>query len=398
MAAAVEEKTVTASDGNENSLKHRSGARTQACIMLVITAAMVLINAAAWLIDGFADFYMEKIFHITGNLSMITSLIPFSLGEVLIALGILLITVGVVFFCIMFVIVRKDVYRRKKWAAAAALIYGWVLVYIFTSETLNCFINYHTTEFSEKYHGSAGADGFTSEQLVQLCGYAIDMANEYSERVGRAVDGSMLLPDDLNELAAEAMRAVSEDYPPLRGAYPQPKLIRSSVLMTQLELQGIYFPFTLEANYNSELMPARVPCTICHELSHVKGYIREDEACFIAFRACVNSDVPELCYSGWLSAMNYLYSAVRSNVGESELKELYIKISPLVLADNKFVSEEFTSVVEEKAIIPTETASRVSESAMDTSLKLNGVSDGKKSYGRMVDLLLEYYYCVEVRD
>lgn len=29
---------------------------------------------------------------------------------------------------------------------------------------------------------------------------------------------------------------------------------------------------------------------------------------------------------------------------------------------------------------------------METSLKLNGVEDGKRSYGRMVDLLLDWYF------
>ena len=35
--------------------------------------------------------------------------------------------------------------------------------------------------------------------------------------------------------------------------------------------------------------------------------------------------------------------------------------------------------------------SKVSSKINDSSLKSNGVSDGEKSYGRMVDLLLSYY-------
>ena len=52
---------------------------------------------------------------------------------------------------------------------------------------------------------------------------------------------------------------------------------------------------------------------------------------------------------------------------------------------------EVKEKIEEKAVIPTETVSAVSEKAMDTTLKVNGVNDGKKSYGRMVRLLLDYY-------
>lgn len=167
------------------------------------------------------------------------------------------------------------------------------------------------------------------------------------------------------------------------------------MLMTQLDLQGVYFPFSLEANYNSELSPARVPCTAMHELSHLKGFIREDEASFIAYRACLASDSPELRYSGCLSAMNYLLNAAYANAPSADVTELYGMISPQVRADNIFVSEEFKKKVEEKAVISTEAVSAFSEKAMETTLKLNGVSDGKKSYGRMVNLLLEYHYYIE---
>ena len=167
------------------------------------------------------------------------------------------------------------------------------------------------------------------------------------------------------------------------------------MFMTQLDLQGIYFPFSLEANINSELSPARVPCTAMHELSHLKGFIREDEAGFIAYRACLESDIPEVRYSGYLSAMNYLFAEVRKNASASEVNRLRSRISPMVSYDNTFVSEEFRQHVEEKAVISTKTVSAVSNKAMEASLKLNGVSDGKKSYGRMVNLLLEYHYCIE---
>ena len=46
----------------------------------------------------------------------------------------------------------------------------------------------------------------------------------------------------------------------------------------------------------------------------------------------------------------------------------------------------------EKEVIDTETVSTVSSAASDTSMKMNGVSDGIQSYSRMVDLLLDYYY------
>lgn len=354
---------------------------------------MLVINACSWLSPALSDLYADKIFtRVSGVLSMISGVFPFSLGEVMIAAGIILVIAAPVLFIALFI--------KKKKALAKKFVkfYCWVLIFILVSETLNCFVLYHTTEFSEKYHGGAGAEGFTNDQLAELCEKTITAANFLAEEVERDSDGVMIVPENMRELAQASMNRLGEDYPALKGSYPQPKKINVSLLMTQLDLQGIYFPFSLEANYNSELCPARVPCTVMHELSHLKGFIREDEACFIAFRACMESDCTEVRYSGLLSAMNYLYGAVKENCSPAETARLRSLISPAVSADNRFVSEEFKEVVEQKAVIPTKTVSAASEVAMETTLKLNGVSDGKKSYSRMVDLLLEYYYCIDSED
>ena len=45
---------------------------------------------------------------------------------------------------------------------------------------------------------------------------------------------------------------------------------------------------------------------MCHELAHIRGYIYEDEANFIAFLACVESDDVAFQYSGYLSVLNYV--------------------------------------------------------------------------------------------
>ena len=56
-------------------------------------------------------------------------------------------------------------------------------------------------------------------------------------------------------------------------------------------------------------------------------------------------------------------------------------------------SDYWQSVQEsDKGLLPSKTVAKVSDKAMEASLKLNGVEDGKRSYGRMVDLLLNYYF------
>jgi len=43
------------------------------------------------------------------------------------------------------------------------------------------------------------------------------------------------------------------------------------------------FPFTFEANVNVDIPPYQIPSTMLHELSHLRGFMREDEANFISY-------------------------------------------------------------------------------------------------------------------
>ena len=173
--------------------------------------------------------------------------------------------------------------------------------------------------------------------------------------------------------------------------YPDAKPVIFSFFMSQSNLLGMYIPFSMEATYNDDMVRTNLPSTICHEYSHLKGYMQEDEANFISFVATQGSDNPEVRYSGCIDALEYVHNQIYTNEVRSGF-ELSEKISPQVRNDwFRFLPDNYWEENEDKEIISTETVSSVSESASDTSMKLNGVEDGSKSYGRMVDLMLNYF-------
>ena len=134
------------------------------------------------------------------------------------------------------------------------------------------------------------------------------------------------------------------------------------------------------------------PATICHELTHLKGYIFEDEANFIAFLACVNSDEKIMEYSGYLSVLNYLDNDFYKAVGRDAKRYLAEpRISSQVIEDNTFLTEEEWERINGKAVLDTEVVDSVSDTFTETVLKVNGVQDGMISYTRVVELLLSYY-------
>ena len=69
----------------------------------------------------------------------------------------------------------------------------------------------------------------------------------------------------------------------------------------------------------------------------------------------------------------------------------HIRIRDVVAEDNIFLTKENWQEVEKKAVVSTATVKKVSNTFMDTTLKLNGVEEGVLQYNNVVGLLLEYY-------
>ena len=180
----------------------------------------------------------------------------------------------------------------------------------------------------------------------------------------------------------ESMKDLGTAYPQLSGYYPYPKPLMNPRLLSIQQLCGIYSPFTIEANYNREMPYYNIPHTICHELSHLKGFMREDEANFIGYLACIGSDSPDFRYSGYLTGWVYAGNALAKADLEAYYG-LYGRLAPEAARDlawNNQFWDRFDGKVAE-----------ASTQLNDRYLKANNQEDGVRSYGRMVDLMLAYY-------
>ncbi len=357
--------------------------------LIIIFAVCIGLNVLAWLSKPFCDWYVSHIFPLWNNTyGRLTSLLPISFGEILIYIAVVGIPLSLITMIIL-IIIRKG--KRKKTAKIFGLTYLWIIAFVAVTETLNCFILYHCSTFASLY--GIPEEQYTSAQLAQLCSYIADETNALSQQVQRDDEGHFVLTADLKQTAWKSMQGLGEEFDALSGYYVKPKAIMYSYFMSQQYLMGIYFPFSMEANYNDEMYSLNLPDTVCHELAHTKGFIQEDEANFIAFLACARSENVEYRYSGYLSALKYLLTQVKSNCDSETVSKIVSSLSDGVVADIYGNSQYWQSVQEsDKGIVDSKTVAKVSDKAMETSLKLNGVEDGKKSYGRMVDLLLNYYF------
>ena len=342
-----------------------------------------------------AKLYMQSIFPaITTPFAWLTEKIPFSFGEVLIITALIMIPLTVIILVAVGLIKKIPGERKHSVRVFFGYFWAWVLTFVLFTETFNCYALYPSPTFTELYPEYPG-ETYTAGELEQLADFLIFETNQLSGKVQRDAEGKFVLTADLDETAKAAMRNLSEDYPQLKGYYTTPKPVKNSFFMSQQYLMGIYFPFTMEANYNDQMYSLNLPDTVCHELSHTKGFIREDEANFIGFLACYKSDNTDYRYSGCLRALRYVLGKCDENCSEETVNRLYGALADGVRIDWNANSDYWSSVQKsDEGIFDSETVAEVSDKAMEASLQFGGVEDGKKSYGRMVDLLLDWYYHV----
>ncbi len=375
--------------------------------------SVIIINIVSWKSTTFSDWYTKYIFPIWLNTyARLTSKVPISVGEIMLVLAVGITVFGICFFVFNLICKRK----YKKGLKRFGTFYAWTVLVVCHVMTLNCFILYHTSSFSDKYmvgetesdmmvadisdsavaqvhqFSSDGERIYTKKEIAVLRDYIVQQCNVLAEQIEHDDSGAAYYDGDLIEASRQAMIRLGEKYDQLSGFYVTPKYLSCSEFFSQQYIMGYYFPFSMEANINSVMYITNVAPTVCHELAHTKGFIFEDDANMIGFLACIHSDDPFLQYCGYLSVLSYVNNDFLDSIGNSKsVYKNHVRISNVVADDNIFLTREEWETVEKKAVIKTATVKSVSDTFMETTLKLNGVEEGMLQYNQVVGLLLQYY-------
>ena len=246
-------------------------------------------------------------------------------------------------------------------------------------------LNYYRTEAKQYFDFTV--KGGTKEGLYQLCEILAHDMNENRKLCQTDGQGVLVLSDKnikgTCKAAKEAYNTLSEKYTFLKAADIRNKPLLSSKLFSRFMTTGIYIPFTFESNINVDVPKHTIPATMCHELTHFRGFMRENEANFIGYLACMMSERPDFKYSASLMAFEYAFPKLYK-----EDKELASKISLMVDDGVRLdiaAEDEYWDKYQDTVI------SEVSDKVYNSYLGANGQTSGIKSYGEMVDLLLAYY-------
>lgn len=333
--------------------------------------------------------YAEKIYRVLSVvINNVTGIFPFSVIEIII----LLLPAALILIAYLTAgRMGKEAPVLKKTAAVIVRYIG-IAAFLASEYILLCGINYYRMSFAESY--DIPIREHTADEFYEMC---LDLARrttqareEVTELDDEGAVDTGLGKYALAKRVAKEFNRLSEEYPLINGHTARPKPLLLSRPMSYTHITGIYMPFTVEANVDADLPETELIPYMAHEMAHVSGFMREDEANYIAYLACSKSEDPTVRYCGLLFAFDYavgkFYSRVVSKDDSyyDEYREIYAQISDDVWKDENRIYE-YWEQFEESAV------SEAADRTNDAYLKMNGQSDGTRSYGRMVDLLLGEY-------
>jgi len=295
------------------------------------------------------------------------------------------------FFCVVLVIVnlctskgRTRLWHLTKTYALATLrrainIAAIILLFF----VLGAGINYNRESYAE--HVGIVVQDSSVDELIQLYMILVSRAEVIAPQIDTDVHGHFVLHrDGMHDDARRAMTELNDLHGGLISYFPRAKgWLLSRTLLSNARIGGVFTPWTMEANYNADMPGQSIPFVIVHELAHVAGHMREDEANFIAYLAARDSDNIDFNYSAVYVAISYTRTALRRSVSAAQYQELF-DLLPNQLQRDFAVAREYWRAFEGPV-------ADISTRMNDTYLRLNQQEDGVQSYGRMVDLLLAYY-------
>lgn len=332
-----------------------------------------------WVEHFFVPYIYKPLHYVIGGFC---SLFPFSVTEVLVILFVIF-AVWYIVRLIVRIVKQKHAWKHHLYKAFVNIVCV-VSVALFGFEI--CMgLNYYRYEAA--HYLDIEVKESNVDELYDLCLMLADDMNEARSKLKENSDGISVLSDknryETGKAAMQAYKKLAKDYPILEGADIRNKPLWSSEFFSMALTTGIYIPYTFESNINVAVPEHTIPATMCHELTHSRGFMREDEANFLGYLACKYSDRADFNYSGAVMAFNYCLNELYDEdigLARKVVKKCDEGVINDMLYESEYWDEYFGNPVAE-----------TTDKVYDSYLQANGEESGTKSYGEMVDLLLAYY-------
>lgn len=347
-------------------------------IVFCLTVLAALVHIVSLISEDFADLYVRYPgAFVRGVLAKITGVFPFSVAELVV------ITIPVWLF--MIIMISRKAFKKGD-TASSRFVWGTVAVVaaLYSLFVLGFGMGYHGTPLASKL--GLEEVPVTPEELESTASrLSEDASKELDEIVfsssGRSYMGYSV--KELNSKLNDAYEKACKKYGFIPDLRSNVKTVAFSDAVAYTHISGLYSYYTGEANVVTAFPDYSLPFTMAHEMAHQRGFAPEEEANFVAFLVCMESDDPYIRYSGYINVFEYVMSAL-GNASSEKVSSVYFSVDIRIrreLIDGYRATEKYRG----------STAGKVADKVNDTTLKLNGQEAGSDSYGLVVDLAVAYY-------
>ena len=359
-------------------------------ILLALTVALIICSISS----AFCDWYKLTAYGvISDGLGKITAWIPFPLGEVLGYFGVIALAIGVILLPLLFFFRRKIKFRKftvRFWKGIFLTVVIMFFVY-----TLNWIIPFRGTVLKVK---GAKERTYSIMEIQTVRNYLVEQLNACAKEVERDENGRVIYDrEKMMQATFKAMQEQAKDYPLLAGYYPPMMGALCSDFLNWMNIGGYTYPYTMEITWNVYCTDFRYPTLLAHESSHHQGYYQENEANFIAFLACTQSEDPLIRYAGYDYAYAYvedayveaLYASMERNEAKAHLRKQPM-VSRLVRRD-RYDAEDASKEKYEAVSHPAQQFEKVSVKVADVGWETQAKLLEENYYDDVVEMILDFY-------
>jgi len=331
---------------------------------LIIAAALLFVPLPAWVVD---EYYARGIFPTLQSwLTTATNVIPFALLDVLFIVAIYFLLRGVMhFFSVAKHVGVMDALwevtkRLIRVAAVVTIVFMWFWGFNYRRLPLDTIL-------------PAGPTNPTPQMLEAT----ISDANVLATKLRGSSTSADLTFQEVARQLREPMNTALHQLnrtPLVTPGRPKFSLVLTP-FFTWTGVDGMINPLALESIVHPDLLPFERPFVLGHEWAHLAGHADEAEASAVGWLACMQGN-STLAYSASL----YLIMEAGAALPGDARHEAMVRLDPGVKSDLDAIADRL------KREQPTMqwAASRV----YDGLLRVNLVSDGSRSYGRALSLIL----------
>ncbi len=308
--------------------------------------------------------YFSKIFQ------AITSILPFSIGDILYAVVILFLLNK------LRLIILKRI--RLRWSillqltAYASVVYFWF--------HLSWGFNYYRLPLHQQLEIK---NNYSTEELARFTSQLVNKSNDIHYLITRNDTIPVMFKSTESEFRDLVFRNMdSIQFLDQKAGYQSIKPSLLSLPLSYMGFGGYLNPFTHEAQYNDKVPKYKYPSLIAHEMAHQIGYAKENEANFVSCYTNMHSKNLNLKYAGYTYALKFCLNELYFTSPE-DFELLMAKVNPGILKNFKEINifwESYKNPFEP-----------LFKNFYGNFLKVNNQPQGIQSYNYVVALLVNYY-------